>query len=303
MNKRPQTFHHLDKVFWPKEGYTKGDVIRYYGRIALRILPYLEGRPNSLNRFPNGITGIHFFQKNVAKASMPAYVQTRTIRAKTNGKNVRYVLCDNQETLLYLANLGCIEVHPWSSRVGTLLKPDYLILDLDPGTRATFRDVIAVARATHALLDAAGMPNVCKTSGKRGLHIFVPLGAKYSFERVRQCANLVAQAVHKKIPELTSLEHWPAKRKNKVRIDTMRNAIGQTVAAPYSLRPTPSATVSAPLRWKEVKAGLRPERFTIETIFKRLQSIGDPWKPVMGRAADLAKATRYLARIIDSPAE
>jgi len=294
MKKAPQTFSHLDKVFWPREKYTKGDLIAYYRKVSKFILPYLKERPSVLNRFPDGIRGIHFFQKNVAGQKVPRFVKTITIRAKTTGKPVRYIVCNNEQTLLYLANLGCIEVHPWNSRVGKLGKPDYMILDLDPGARVPFNAVVKVAQETHALLNALGVPNFCKTSGKKGLHVYVPLKAQYPYDRVREFADRIARAVHERAPDLTSLAHWPAKRKNKIHIDIMRNAIGQTAAAPYSLRPVPGASVSTPLRWSEVRAGLRPEMFTIKTIFPRLQKKGDLWKPVLGRGVDLERAARKL---------
>jgi bifunctional non-homologous end joining protein LigD len=295
MKKTSQAFTNPDKVFWPDLGYTKGDLIGYYENIAPVILPYLADRPNSLNRFPDGITGVHFFQRNVARGSTPDFVETATIRAKT-GRNVRYVLCNNKETPLFLADLGCIEVHPWNSRVGMLAKPDYLILDLDPGERAAFGDCIKVAQAAHEILGAIRVPNLCKTSGKRGLHIYVPLGAKYPYERVRQFGDALACAINKKIPELTSMEHWPAKRKDKIHVDIMRNAIGQTAAAPYSLRPVAGAPVSTPLLWSEVKVGLRPDQFTIHSIFARLKKKGDLWKPVLGKGIDLEKAMRSIQK-------
>lgn len=301
MNKRTQSFSHLDKVFWSREGYTKGDVIAYYERVAPYILPYLHDRPNSLNRYPNGIDGIHFFQKNVAGLHTPSFVKTKTLYAKTAKRNIRYALCNNLDTLRYFANLGSIEVHPWNSRVGSLTKPDFMILDLDPGPRAAFDDVIEVARAAHRVLERIGAPNFCKTSGKKGLHIYIPLGAKYSYGRVRRFADRLARAIHQEIPELTSLEYFPSKRREKIHVDIMRNAMGQTTAAPYSLRPVPGALVSTPLQWSEVKRGLDPARFTMKTIFQRLEQKGDLWKPVLGRGIDLDRQFANFARQERSP--
>lgn len=268
---------HLDKVFWPREKYTKGDLIEYYERIAPFILPYVKDRPCATNRFPDGIKGGHFFQKNY-EGDLPDFVHTATERAKTTGKSVRYILCNNRETLAYLANLGVIELHPWSSRRGSLLKPDWMIFDLDPGTKASFADVIKVAQMLRRVLEAAHMRSVPKTSGKRGIHVYVPVRGRYSYERVRKLARELAERVVEELPETASLEHWPNKRKDKIFLDIGRNAKGQTAVAPYSVRPVPGAPVSTPLAWREVKKGLDPSRFTIKTIFTRLKKKGDLFK-------------------------
>src|ERR1700693_5198895 len=178
------TLTHLDKVFWPKEGLTKGDVIRYYERVADVILPYLRNRPMVLNRHPNGIKGASFFQKNVDPRHLPSFVKTVTIRAKSTGRNVHYVVCNNKATLLYLANLGCIEMHPWLSRIGRLNKPDFLVVDLDPRGNS-FDQVITVARAAQKLIASAGARSLIKTSGKTGLHIYVPMRGDRDFAEVR----------------------------------------------------------------------------------------------------------------------
>lgn len=274
---------HLDKLLWPKAGYTKQDLLSYYERISPVLLPYLKDRPTALSRYPDGIAGIHFFQKDLGKQKLPPFVKTKTIRAASTGKNVKYALCQNKETLLYLASLGSIEMHPWASRVGSLDKPDYLVFDLDPGTHSTFDDVVKVALAFHAILDSMKMPNICKTSGKRGLHVYAPLGAKYTFKKARELALKISKQVNEQLPEITTLEQRIAKRKGRVYLDYTRNSIGQTMACAYSLRPTPEATVSTPLEWSEVKKGLDPKKFTIKTIFKRLESKGDLWKSMLKR--------------------
>jgi len=181
--KDPLTLTHLDKVYWPQDGITKGDLIRYYKEIAPTILPYLVDRPESLNRTPEGIEGESFYQKN-ATFKTPAWLKTKSIASKSRGGNIRYVLCQNEATLLFLANLGCIEINPWLSRVGSLDKPDFLILDLDPEGIA-FSAVIEPAQEIHRLLDGIGVPHYPKTSGKSGLHICVPLGARYEYEEAK----------------------------------------------------------------------------------------------------------------------
>jgi bifunctional non-homologous end joining protein LigD len=253
---------HLDKVFWPKEGFTKGDVIRYYGRVADVILPYLRHRPMVLNRHPNGIKGASFFQKNVDPHHLPPFVKTIAIRAQSTGRNVHYVICNNKATLLYLANLGCIEMHPWLSRTGRLNKPDYLVIDLDPSGNP-FDQVITVARAAHKLIESAGGRSLIKTSGKTGLHIYGP-------------------------------------GRGKIYLDYARNSIGQTIAAPYSLRAFPRATVSTPLEWRELTKSVRAQRYTLRTIFRRLNGKGDVWQSALRQTTSLAKLERNLTRIFET---
>ncbi len=286
---------HLDKILWPKKGYTKGDLLAYYNAAAPTILRYLKDRPMSLSRYPEGIAGIHFFQKNMGNQKLPAFVKTANIRAASTGKRLAYALCQNKETLAYLAGLGSIEMHPWASRVSRLNKPDYLVFDIDPGEKSTFNDAIKVAQTFHTILESIGVKSVCKTSGKRGLHVYAPLGAKYPYQKVRQCALRICQAVNAQLPNITTLEQRIIKRKGRVYLDYTRNAMGQTVAAAYSLRPTQGATVSTPLLWSEVKKGLDPKKFTIKTTNKRLIQKGDLWKPVLGKGADLDRAIKLLA--------
>jgi bifunctional non-homologous end joining protein LigD len=291
------TFSNRDKVFWPREKYTKGDVIDYYDSIAELILPYLIDRPESLHRHPNGIEGKSFFHKDM-KMHVPEFVETHNVWSESNGKDIRYLLCQNKDTLLYLANLGCIELNPWNSRIQNLEKPDYLIIDLDPGDN-TFDELVKVALVTHGVLENAGMPHFCKTSGKTGLHIFVPVGAQYDYDTIRNFSHLLVQIIHKKIPGITSIERSPAKRKNKIYLDYLQNRRGQTIAAPYSLRPYPGATVSTPLEWKEVKKGLNPGKFTIETIHKRLDKKGDLWAGTLKNQARLHEAMQYLQKEVE----
>lgn len=267
-----------DKIFWPEEGYTKGDVLEYYEKIADLLLPYLKDRPQNLNRHPNGIKGKNFFQKNI-EMDLPSFVETKEIWSESNNKHLRYIVCQNKETLLYLANLGCIELNPWNSRISDLEKPDYMILDLDPNGR-DFDDLITVAKAVREVLMSACEEFYLKTSGKSGLHIVLPVGARYTYDDVRSFSELIMRIVHKRLPELTSMERSPKKRKDKIYLDYLQNRFGQTLACAYSLRPYPGATISTPIEWKELKKGFRPSKFNIKTIGKRLKTKGDLWQQV-----------------------
>jgi bifunctional non-homologous end joining protein LigD len=288
----------LDKIYWPDEGYTKGDVIAYYRELAPVILPYLRDRPESLNRHPNGIAGKSFFQKNVGKQPPPQWVETVAIEAYGGATITKYLLCQDAASLLYLANLGCIELNPWNSRVGHLDHPDYAILDLDP-VDIPFARVVEAALAARKVLDRVGAVSCCKTSGKRGLHIFVPLGARYAYEAARQFAQVVATIVHHQLPETTSIVRSPAQRQRRVYLDYLQNSRGQTLAAPYSLRPSPGATVSTPLEWREVKKTLDPTKFNINSIHRRLEKLGDLWEPVVQEGIDLEEVLTKLGANYD----
>lgn len=285
----------LDKIYFPELALSKGDVLNYYERLAPIILPHLQGRPESLLRHPHGIHGEAFFQKNLP-ATTPDYVASVTVYSESAQRDIRYAVCDNLPTLQNLVNLGCIELNPWHSRIGSLSRPDYLVLDLDPH-EAAFADTIKVAQAAHKLLDKIDMPHVCKTSGKRGLHIYIPLAATIEDDAIKDLALILAQTIHRRVPSLTSLERSPKARRGLVYIDYLRNARGQTLAAPYSLRPTPAATVSTPLLWSEVKAGLDPTAFTIATIERRLDKHGDLWQPILGESGDVVQALERLAKV------
>lgn len=282
----------LDKIFWPKEGHTKGDVIDYYRKIAKYILPYLQNRPQSLNRHPNGINGKNFFQKDVDHMP-PKWIKLAKVYSESNKKHIHYLVATDEASLIYMVQLGCIEMNPWFSRVGQLDHPDYLVLDLDP-LEIDFKYVVEAAQTIKKILDKARVKSYCKTSGATGLHIHVPLGAKYTYEQAKQFANIVAILTNKQLPKTTSVLRMPNKRRKKVYLDFLQNRKGQTLACPYSLRPKPGATVAAPLKWREVKLGLDPKKFTIRTIFPRLKKTGDLFKPILGPGIDLKKALQRL---------
>jgi bifunctional non-homologous end joining protein LigD len=285
---------HRDKVLWPKEGYTKRDLVDYYRQVAPVLLPYLRDRPEVLNRHPDGINAPNFFQKDVTKQPPPPWVQT-TLVPYDSGRSGRHIVCQDERTLLYLANLGCIELNPFMSRVGSLDRPDFLVIDLDPEAIG-LAAVIEAAREVHRLLDSAGAKSLVKTSGKTGLHICVPLGARYEFAVARQFAELVANIVNGILPRTTSIVRSPAQRQRRVYLDYLQNRYGQTITAPYSVRPVPGACVSAPLKWPEVRRGLDPTKFTMRTMPRRLARVGDLWKPIRGRGVDIERCLSRLAR-------
>lgn len=284
---------HTDKIFWPKEGYTKGDVLDYYDRMSEIILPYQKDRPQNLLRHPNGIIDNGFFQKDIT-FQVPEFVELKKIWSESNNAYIQYLLCQNKDTLLYIANLGCIELNPWNSRIDHLDKPDYMIIDLDPSDENSFDQVIQVALEVHKILDLLCEEHYIKTSGKTGLHICIPTGAKYTYDELKPLSQIIVQLVNKRLPEITSIERSPSKRKSQIYLDYLQNRRAQTLASVYSLRPYPRATVSTPLEWKEIKKGLNPADFNIKTIEKRMDKKGDLWKPLLSHAIDLRESLRKL---------
>ncbi|WP_153796512.1 non-homologous end-joining DNA ligase [Foetidibacter luteolus] len=284
----------LQKLYWEEEKITKGDVIDYYSKIYRYIIPYLKDRPQSMKRNPNGIKDEGFFQKDM-RGEAPEWADTIELYSESANKHIDYFLCNNKASLIYMANLGCIEINPWNSRTKSLDNPDYIIMDIDPSEKNSFDDVIEVAKAVKTVLDKAGAAAFLKTSGASGMHVYVPLGAKYDYDHARAFAELVAHLTVELLPNLTTTERSLSKRpKNKLYVDYLQNRKGQTLASAYSLRPRPGATVSTPLEWKELKKGLHPSKFTIQTIFKRLDAKGDIFKPVLGKGVDMRKCLKNL---------
>jgi bifunctional non-homologous end joining protein LigD len=288
-------------VYWPDEGYTKGDLIRYYAQVADFMVPYLKDRPLSLLRHPNGIHGQSFFQKDMSAQPPPDWVHTVRLRSESKDKEKQSIICQDQATLLYLANLGCIEINPWNARIGSLEQADYILLDLDPEDIA-FDEVVGVAKEARRVLDEIGAAGYCKISGKRGLHVYVPLRAGYSHEQAKQFAQLLAHLVHARLPGVTSLVRDPAKRQRLVYVDFLQNGKGKTLAAAYSVRPVPGARVSTPLAWKEVRRGLDPAQFTIKTMARRLDKVGDLWAGVLGPGIDLMACLERVNRLLSKSA-
>lgn len=295
VNGHKVTLTNQDKLYWPEEGITKGDVIDYYNKVYKYIIRYLKDRPESLRRNPNGINDEGFFQKDAGDA-IPAWVKTIKLTAESANKKVDYIICNDKATLFYLNNLGCIELNPWNSRKGKLDYPDYMVLDIDPAEETNFKKVVDVALAMKEVLDKAGAHSFCKTSGSRGLHIYVPLGAMYNYDQTRAFAELVARLVQEQLKDTTTVERSLNQRKGKIYLDYLQNKKGQTLAAPYSLRPRAGATVSTPLHWDEVTHKLDVHDYTIHTIHQRLDKWGDIFSGVLRRKTDLKKCIRNLEK-------
>ncbi|HEV3143799.1 MAG TPA: non-homologous end-joining DNA ligase [Gemmataceae bacterium] len=269
--KEPFSFSHVDKILFPDNGITKGDVLDFYIRIAPRLLPFLRDRPATLERLPEGIGGgksPHFWQKNT-----PEYYPKWILRAEFPGKpgeTVKYAVINDAETLLYLVNQGALTFHVWFSCIDDLGRPDFVLFDLDPG-QATFADAVKIAKHMHALLEDAGRPAYIKTSGKTGLHILVPWEGKGGYAEAREWGLGLARQVVEALPEIATVERSKAKRGRRVYVDLMQNSRGQTVVPPYVLRPVPGAPVSTPIEWHELTPKLDPHNFNLKTIFGRLK--------------------------------
>ena len=291
-DERRVTITNAGKVFWPDEGYTKSDLIEYYDAVSPWLLPYLKDRPLVLTRYPDGITGKSFFQKDAPEWT-PSWIRTQRIHANDVDRDIDYFVVDDRESLRYVANLGTIPLHLWSSRLASLDNPDWLVLDLDP-KGAPFTDVIKVARALHGILDELALPSYVKTSGATGLHILLPLGAGYDYDITRTFARLLATMGVGAEPEISTIARPLRSRGGKVYIDFGQNGRGQTVVAPFSARPLPGAPVSCPLRWEEVTAKLDPARFTIKTTSVRFEKLGDLLALVLTGCIDVAATLRKL---------
>ncbi|MGF7028976.1 DNA ligase D [Sphingobacterium siyangense] len=288
INKHELKFTNLDKIFWPKEKITKRDLINYYYQAAPFILPYLKGRPQSMNRFPNGIEDEGFYFKNVTDTA-PEWADTYLYHSDSDDKVRHYLVGKDEATLLYMANLGCIEMNPWNSTVKKPEHPTYCIIDLDPD-KNSFDQVIEAAQVTKQILDDMGVPSYCKTSGSTGLHIYIPLGNKYTYEQCKEFARVIVTLVHRELPDYTTLERAIKDRKGKMYLDFLQNRPHATIASVYSVRPKAGATVSMPLHWDEVKKGLKMSDFHIFNAIERMQSEGDIFKPILGKGIDLKAA-------------
>lgn len=278
----------LNKIYFPENGITKGEIIHYYSEIADFILPYLQDRPESLNRFPNGIHSPSFYQKDFDIAKVPTWLKTKKILSESNDNGIDYLICDDKETLIYMVNLGCIDFNPWNSTVQNLDNPDWMVIDIDPDGD-NFGEVIETALVVREVFDNLEVESYCKTSGASGMHIYVPLGGNYHYESVKLFAQIIAREVQSKLPDTTTLERSIKKRNHKIYIDYLQNRRGQTIAAPYSVRPHIGATVSTPLEWSEVHSKLKPSNFTIKNVLSRFEKKGDIWKPVLGLGIDMLK--------------
>jgi bifunctional non-homologous end joining protein LigD len=291
------TISNPNKIFWPGERYTKGDLIAYYRDISRWILPYLRNRPVVLTRFPDGIEGKSFYQKDAPEFA-PDWMRTVAIWSEDTQRNIRYFVCDDEESLVYIANMGSIPLHIWASRVGSLESPDWCVIDLDP-KEAPFSDVIRAARLLHEICESIGLPNYVKTTGKTGLHILLPLGRQLTYAQSRTLGELLARVVLRDLHDIATITRHVMKRGDKVYLDYLQNRHGQLIVAPFSVRPLPGASVSMPLRWEEVDDRLDPKTFTIKTAIARMESLGaDPVLPVLDEKPDLQKILQQLGGLL-----
>lgn len=288
----PLQLSNLDKVFFPGDGYTKGDLIQYYWSVSDVLLPHLEGRPLSMNRFPDGIEGNSFYEKR-APGHQPHWMRTVPVESDSQGGIIDFLVADKPEAMLWFANMGCIEVHPFHSRAESLENPDYAIFDFDPAEGSTWDQVVAGGRLLKVALDQLGLEGYPKLSGSKGLHVYVPLDPVHSYERVRRFVGEVGSYLASANRDDFTMEWDKPKRKGKVFIDHNRNASGQTVASAYSVRPRPRAPVSVPLRWDELGTIANGD-ITIANIWDRLEEYGDLFARVIGGGQTLDRAEEAL---------
>jgi bifunctional non-homologous end joining protein LigD len=283
----------LSKVLWPEDKITKGDLLDYYKSVSTLIVKHIQDRPMSLNRFPHGIDKKSFYQKNITE-SHPKWFKTVEIRSRSLGHDISYPLCQNEESLFYLVNWNCIELHPWLSRVQDLDHPDQMVVDIDPSPELPFSYVIDVALAIDEWFQKIKMRSFPKTSGGKGLHIFVPITPEHDFDTVREFLLVFFRRIAEIFPNLISLDKNPNKRKGKIYLDYLQNTRGQTMASAYCVRPKPGAPVSCPLSWREVSHALKPQSFHLRNMMSRLQKVGDLWFGMNGKRFRLAEALRRL---------
>jgi bifunctional non-homologous end joining protein LigD len=286
----------LDKVFWPGEGITKGDLVEYYRAIAPVLVPHLRDRPITLKRYPDGIEGGFFFQKD-APEHMPAWIRTFAVRATSREtgeeRTIGAPLVDDELALLWLVSLGCIDINAWCSRIDRPDRPDVVLFDLDPAADAGFRAVVRVALLVREALELMGLEGFPKTSGAKGMHVIVPIARRYTFQDTRHFAEVVAGALARTHPGLVTTE-WRRERRRGVLIDANQNGAGKTLASVYSVRPVPGASVSTPLAWAEVTEDLDPRDFTMPVVLDRVGRLGDLHAPVLRRHQSLGRALRAL---------
>jgi bifunctional non-homologous end joining protein LigD len=289
----PFELTNLKKVFWPDEGYTKGDLIEYYRAVSPWLLPYLRNRPLVMTRYPDGIAGKSFFQKD-APGFSPEWIRTERIWSEETRREIDYFVCDDEASLLYVVNLGSIPLHLWSSRIPTLERPDWCVLDLDP-KGAPFEHVVEVALAARKLCRRIGLPVLAKTSGSTGLHLLIPLGRQCTHEQSRALGELLAHCLVERLPEIATITRQVSQREGRVYVDYLQNGLGKLVVAPFSARPLPGAPVSVPLRWTEVNRRLDIRKHTIKTVPGRMRKLReDPLAAVLELSPDLVGALERL---------
>jgi bifunctional non-homologous end joining protein LigD len=286
--KKEVNFSNPTKIYWPNDNYTKGDLLEYYRQISKWLLTYLKDRPVVLTRFPDGIDGKSFYQKD-APDHTPSWIRTIPIWSEDTQRNIRYFVCDDVESIEYVVNMGSIPLHIWNSKIGTLELPDWCVIDLDP-KEAPFKDVITCALALKKICDAIGMPSYVKTTGKTGLHILLPLGRQFTYEQCRTFGEMISRLIIQEVGNgIATITRHVTKRGDKVYLDYLQNRHGQLIVSPFSVRPLPGASVSMPLEWDEVTMSLDPRDYTIKTAIERMEKMGhDPVRPVLSMVPDLA---------------
>jgi len=286
---------HLNKIYFPEPGYAKRDLLAYYYRVAEHILPFLENRPLVLRRYPDGVQGQAFFQKDLSEG-LPDWFKTIPIHSESKRKMVHYAIANDLPSLLFLTNLGCIDHNPWSSRIDDLDHPDYFFFDLDPSEGATFKTVLEIGRSLCQKMEKLDLNFFLKTSGATGLHIYIPVDRVYTYQQLRAFGDVIAHLVARELPKQVTFERTVAKRpRGGVLIDVDQNSQGRPLAAAYSVRAFPKATVSAPLEPRELRATLRAEKFDLESIVARIAAKGDLWKDFWKRRQRIEPAVEKLS--------
>lgn len=289
-------FTNLKKVFYPADGYTKRDVINFYAAVAPLLLPHLQARPLSLRRYPNGIESEGFFQKQAAE-SFPDWLHTESIKTDKES-STDFVVCDDRASLLYLANLGCIDQNPWMSRLGSLENPDFILIDLDPH-HCGFDRIVEAAQLVREKLDLIKVSGYPKTTGGDGMHVYIPLKPIYNYAQTRAFAEILARWLTAERPDLfTTPRIVSAREKGKVYFDWMQNAEGKTISAPYVLRAYPGAPVATPLKWDEVRPGLKPTQFHISNVLRRFERVGDLFSGVLSKPQEMEPALERLSTLV-----
>src|SRR6266700_870070 len=288
-------FTNLKKVFYPAEGYTKRDVINFYAAVSPLLVPHLQARLLSLKRYPNGIEGEYFFQKD-APPSFPDWLHIETI--VDEGDSTRFVVCDDKKSLLYLANLGCIDQNPGMSRLGSLENPDFILIDLDP-YHCGYERIVEAAQLVRQKLRLIGLEGYPKTTGGNGMHVYVPVQTTYTFSQTRTFAEILARWVAAERPDLfTTPRTVAAREKGKVYFDYLQNASGKTISAPYVLRAHPGAPVATPLSWEEVVPGLKPSQFHMANVLRRFERVGDLFAGVLTKPQEMEQALERLSGLV-----
>jgi len=292
-------FSNLDKIYYPEDGFTKRDLLNYYSFVADLLLPYLKDRPLSLKRYPNGIHEPFFFQKNTPE-TYPDWLRTETIKSEGEKRAIRYVLAQDRASLLYLVNLGCIDHNPWMSRMGSLDRPDFILIDLDP-QQCEFDKIVEAALLVKEKLDAIGLAGYPKTTGGDGMHIYVPIEPRYSYEQARSFAEIISRLLAAERPDLFTTPRTVSQReKNRVYFDYLQLAESKTISSPYSARAYAGAPVSTPLKWEEVRPGLHPAQFDIANCPERFTRLGDLFEGVLRKPQKLEKAFTKLEKLVRS---